>query len=158
VSSDTERESLAAKFEHHADEEGKILAEYRVLSEKLGDSDLGRTAGTLVAEGAQRHEAATTATNVPIHTAHHRVSSGRSMMTINEHDCVVLTQDVREAGLEAGDIGTVVHVHGNDAGYEVEFITLAGETVAVVTLRPAQVRSIQSRDVAHVRELAATGS
>lgn len=24
-----ERELLAAKFEHHADEEGKILAEYR---------------------------------------------------------------------------------------------------------------------------------
>jgi hypothetical protein len=80
------------------------------------------------------------------------------MMAINEHDCVVLTQDVREVGLKAGDIGTVVYVHGKGAGYEVEFMTLAGETVAVVTLRPAQVRSVQSRDVAHVRELAATGS
>lgn len=79
-------------------------------------------------------------------------------MLIKEYDCVVLTKDVREAGLEAGDIGTVVHVHGAGAGYEVEFMTLAGATVAVVTLRPAQVRSIQPRDVAHVRELAATGS
>ncbi len=79
-------------------------------------------------------------------------------MPIKEHDYVVLTQDVREAGLEAGDIGTVVHVHGAGAGYEVEFMTLAGTTVAVVTLRPAQVRSIQPRDLAHVRELAATGS
>ena len=60
--------------------------------------------------------------------------------------------------LEAGDIGTVVHVHKGGAGYEVEIMTLAGETVAVVTLRPAQVRSIRPRDVAHVRELAATGS
>jgi hypothetical protein len=77
---------------------------------------------------------------------------------INEHELVVLTEDVADAGLEAGDIGTVVHVHKGGAGYEVEIMTLAGETVAVVTLRPAQVRSIQPRDVAHVRELAATGS
>ena len=77
---------------------------------------------------------------------------------INEHEIVVLTEDIADVGLEAGDIGTVVHVHKGGAGYEVEIMTLAGETVAVVTLRPAQVRSIQHRDVAHVRELAATGS
>lgn len=77
---------------------------------------------------------------------------------INEHEIVVLTEDVADVGLEAGDIGTVVHVHPGGAGYEVEIMTLAGETVAVVTLRPAQVRPIQPRDVAHVRELAATGS
>ena len=79
-------------------------------------------------------------------------------MTIKEHDCVVLTQDVPEAGLEAGDIGTVVHVHTGGAGYQVEFMTLAGQTLAMVTLRPPRVRSIQPRDVAHVRELAAPGS
>ena len=77
---------------------------------------------------------------------------------INEHEIVVLTEDIADVGLEAGDIGPVVHVHKGGAGYEVEIMTLAGETVAVVTLRPAQVRSIQPRDVAHVRELAATGS
>lgn len=77
---------------------------------------------------------------------------------INEHDCVVLTDDVPDAGLEAGDIGTVVHVHKGGAGYEVEFMTLAGETVAVVALRPGQLRTIQPRDVAHVRELLVTGS
>ena len=79
-------------------------------------------------------------------------------MMINEHDVVVLTEDVPDARLEAGDIGTVVHVHAGGAGYEVEFMTLAGKTMAVVTLLPAQVRPIQPRDVAHVRELAATGS
>jgi hypothetical protein len=77
---------------------------------------------------------------------------------IAEHDCVVLTTDVADADLEAGDIGTVVHVHAGGAAYEVEFMTLAGQTLAVVTLFPAQLRSIQPRDVAHVRELAATGS
>ena len=72
---------------------------------------------------------------------------------IKEHDCVVLTQDLPDEGLQAGDIGTVVHLHQGGAGYEVEFMTLAGETVAVATLRPALVRPIARRDIAHVREL-----
>ena len=72
---------------------------------------------------------------------------------IKEHDCVVLTQDLPEEGRQAGDIGTVVHVHQGGAGYEVEFMTLAGETVGVVTLLPTQVRPIARRDIAHVREL-----
>jgi hypothetical protein len=49
----------------------------------------------------------------------------------------------------------VVHVHRDRAGYEVEFMTLAGDTVAVVTLLPTQVRAIARRDLAHVRELRA---
>jgi hypothetical protein len=77
---------------------------------------------------------------------------------INEHDMVVLMEDVPDAGLETGDIGTVVHVHKGGAGYEVEIMTLAGDTVAVVTLRPAQIRSVQPRDIAQARAFAATGS
>ena len=73
---------------------------------------------------------------------------------INEHDCVVLMQDLPNEKLKAGDIGTVVHLQGG-AGYEVEFMTLAGETVAAATLLPSQVRPIARRDIAHVRELAA---
>jgi uncharacterized protein DUF4926 len=72
---------------------------------------------------------------------------------IKEHDCVVLTQDLPDEGPRAGDIGTVVHIHQKGAGYEVEFMTLAGETVAIATLLPAQVRPIAPRDIAHVREL-----
>lgn len=72
---------------------------------------------------------------------------------IKEHDCVVLTQDLPEENLKAGDIGTVVHIHQNGAGYEVEFMTLAGKTIAVATLLPAQIRPITRRDIAHVREL-----
>ena len=72
---------------------------------------------------------------------------------IQEHDCVVLTQDLAGEALRSGDIGTVVHIHDGGAGYEVEFMTLAGETVAVVTLLPSQVRPIAPRDLAHVREL-----
>lgn len=74
---------------------------------------------------------------------------------IKEHDCVVLTVDLAEEGLKAGDIGTAVHIHQGGAGYEVEFMTLAGETLAVATLLSSQIRPIARRDVAHVRELAA---
>ena len=73
---------------------------------------------------------------------------------IKEHDCIVLTENLDEEGLQAGDIGTVVHIHEGGAGYEVEFMTLAGETVAVTTLLPRQLRAIARREIAHVRELA----
>ena len=73
---------------------------------------------------------------------------------IQEHDCIVLTQDLPAEGLLAGDVGTVVHVHAGNAAYEVEFMTLTGQTVAVATVQPPQLRSITSRDVSHVRELA----
>ena len=68
--------------------------------------------------------------------------------------CVVLTTNVPAEGLEAGDIGTVVHVHKGGEGYEVEFMTLTGETVAIVTLLASQVRPLNRRDLAHTRELA----
>jgi hypothetical protein len=41
---------------------------------------------------------------------------------ILEHECVVLTQDLPDEGLQAGDIGTVVHIHQGGAGYGVEFM------------------------------------
>jgi hypothetical protein len=43
---------------------------------------------------------------------------------IEEHDCVVLTANLPAEGLEAGDVGTVVHIHKGGEGYEVEFMTL----------------------------------
>jgi hypothetical protein len=72
---------------------------------------------------------------------------------IKEHECVVLTEDLVNQGLEAGDIGTVVHIHKEGEAYEVEFMTLAGETIAVATLAAAQVRPLARRDMAHTREL-----
>jgi hypothetical protein len=73
---------------------------------------------------------------------------------IREHDIVILTQDLPEEGLTTGDAGTVVHVHPRNAGYEVEFMTLDGRTIAVVTVMVGQLRSVTRRDVVHVRELA----
>ena len=74
---------------------------------------------------------------------------------IKEHDCVVLTTNVPAEGLEAGDVGTVVHVYSDGKAYEVEFLTLDGRTAAVVTLEASQVRAVGRREITHARELAA---
>jgi len=74
---------------------------------------------------------------------------------IKEHERVVLKAPVAEEGLEAGDVGTVVHVYRDGQAYEVEFTTLAGETAAVVTLEAAQVRPVGQREITHARDLAA---
>ena len=76
-------------------------------------------------------------------------------MKIKEHDCVVLTKKLPEENLEAGDVGTVVHIHKDGAAYEVEFVTLAGRTVAVATVEASQLRPVSQRDISHVRELEA---
>ncbi len=70
---------------------------------------------------------------------------------IKELETVVLTNDIPEHGLMAGDIGAVVLVHGSGRSYEVEFVTLSGDTVAVVTVKPEQVRRIQEGEIAHAR-------
>ena len=74
---------------------------------------------------------------------------------IKEHDRVVLTTPLPAAGLEDGDVGTVVHVYNDGQAYEVEFVTLDGHTAAVVTLELSQVRPVSSRDLTHARELSA---
>jgi hypothetical protein len=73
---------------------------------------------------------------------------------IKEHDCVVLSANVPDEGLVAGDVGTFAHIHNGGEGYEVEFMTLTGETVAIVTLLAGRVRPSNRRDLAHTRELA----
>jgi hypothetical protein len=72
---------------------------------------------------------------------------------IKELDQVVLTTDLTEYDLQAGDIGTVVLVHQEGAGYEVEFVALDGETLGVVSLFAAQVRPIAPREIARVRTI-----
>jgi hypothetical protein len=74
-------------------------------------------------------------------------------MKIKEHDRVVLTSAVPLEGLEAGDVGTVVHVYCDGRAYELEFTTLGGETAAVVTVEADQVRPAHKREITHAREL-----
>ena len=72
---------------------------------------------------------------------------------IDELANVVLAIDLQEHGLRKGDVGTVVLVHDSE-GYEVEFQTLDGDTVAVVSLSTGQVRPVGGmREIAHARPL-----
>jgi hypothetical protein len=71
---------------------------------------------------------------------------------IEEHASVVLTEPLPAAGLEAGDVGIVVHVHRNGQAYEVEFVTLDGNTLSIETLSATQIRAARNRDIPHVRE------
>lgn len=75
---------------------------------------------------------------------------------IAELDRVVLVEDLPEYHLEAGDIGTIVLVHDNSAGYEVEFVTLDGETVAVTTVLASQVRPAMQKEIPHARMMEPT--
>ena len=73
---------------------------------------------------------------------------------IKEHDRIVLLKDLPEDGLQSGDVGTVVHIYPRGEAFEVEFMTLDGGTVAVITLLSSQIRAVSKRDITHVRELA----
>jgi hypothetical protein len=75
---------------------------------------------------------------------------------IHEHDYIVLTEDIPNERLQAGDLGTVVHVHAGGSAYEVEFMTLTGQTICVATVHASKLRPVSPRDVSHVRELTAT--
>jgi hypothetical protein len=72
---------------------------------------------------------------------------------IKELDTVVLTEDLPKHGLKRGDLGTVVLLH-TPVGYEVEFMTLDGQTLAVASLLPRQVRPVGRREIAQARAVA----
>ncbi len=74
-------------------------------------------------------------------------------MMLKELERIVLTTSVPAESLEAGDVGTVVHVYRDGQAYEVEFVALDGHTTAVATLEASQVRPITRRDMTHTREI-----
>lgn len=74
---------------------------------------------------------------------------------IKEHDRVILKTSVPGQGLKAGDVGTVIHIYKPAAAFEVEFLTLHGETVAIATLETSQVRPVQKKEITHARLLRA---
>ena len=72
---------------------------------------------------------------------------------ISEHDVVVLTADLPEQDLHAGDVGTVIHVHEHGRAFEVEFSTLTGKTIAISTVPSSRCRPVSQTDITHVREV-----
>ena len=71
-----------------------------------------------------------------------------------EHDQVMLTADVTGDGgeeLKPGYVGVIVHVHPGGEPLVAEFTTLDGDTIALATVLPSQVRPITGADVTHAR-------
>ena len=76
-----------------------------------------------------------------------------SVWSANEYDQRARPSGLKKicsrTGLKAGDVGTVVLVHRKGEAFEVEFLTLNGETVGVATLTAAQVRPVLKREITH---------
>ena len=70
-------------------------------------------------------------------------------------EVVVLTHDSDDHMLKRGDVGTVVGRYADGKGYEVEFLTTSGDTVAVLTLTEADIRHQSPNEIHHVREMVA---
>jgi hypothetical protein len=80
-------------------------------------------------------------------------------MPFDMYGDVILTRDVNDHGLRAGDVGTVVERHVVpgvlEEGYSVEFFDMTGNTVAVVTLPASALRLPTPADRPAVRALSA---
>ena len=67
-------------------------------------------------------------------------------------ETVVLNRDLPESRLQKGDLGAIVHIYEPD-GLEVEFVSAAGMTEALVTLTESDVRAVSDDDLITVRQL-----
>ncbi len=80
-------------------------------------------------------------------------------MPFEMYSDVILTRDVTEHGLRAGDVGTVVERHAapgvSEKGYSVEFFDMTGNTVTVATLPASALRLPTPADRPTVRALSA---
>jgi len=72
---------------------------------------------------------------------------------VHELDTVVITRDIRERGIVAGDIGVVAHLYSGESVAEVEFVSGEGTTLAVETLPISDIRPVGAREILHARPL-----
>jgi hypothetical protein len=71
---------------------------------------------------------------------------------------VILTADIPDQDLRAGDVGTVVERHdapGIQPGYSVEFFDMTGQTITVATLPASLLRAPTRADRPAVRAMIA---
>lgn len=73
-------------------------------------------------------------------------------MTYKPLETVVLARDIPDRGLRAGDLGAIVQIYGPE-GFEVEFVTAAGKTQALLTLSASDIRHVEATDLVAVRRL-----
>jgi len=78
-------------------------------------------------------------------------------MMLKLYERAVLTADMPDEGLRAGDVGVVVEHYPASGvvpeGYEVEFFSATGDTLAVASIPASKLREASPRDVLAVREL-----
>jgi hypothetical protein len=79
---------------------------------------------------------------------------------IAEHERAVITRDLPDLGLVAGDVGVVVHIHrapgaGAPTGYMLEFFSLDGESLREESVPADAVRPVAANDLMHARQVAA---
>ena len=72
---------------------------------------------------------------------------------IREFEPVVLTADLPQYGLQAGDVGTVADIHPSGKAYEVEVFLADGSTYDVVTVQEGQIRPATKNEVTHARAI-----
>lgn len=71
---------------------------------------------------------------------------------MSEFDLVVLQDDTTNERLRIGDVGTILTVYSDGRAFEVEFVTLTGELIAMETLLPHQIRTVRASEVMAVRD------
>jgi hypothetical protein len=79
-------------------------------------------------------------------------------MILPEYSIVVLTKDLPQDELLAGDVGTIVFTHmdknGQPIGYEIEVFSITGESLTTVGVSLTDVRLACENDRAHARTAA----
>lgn len=81
-------------------------------------------------------------------------------MTFELYTDAVLTRDLPEKGLCAGDVVKIVDHHehpvpGGEEGYSIEVFNTVGDTIAVTTVPQSSLEPLQPNEVFSVRKLAA---
>jgi Domain of unknown function (DUF4926) len=79
-------------------------------------------------------------------------------MTLPEYSIVVVTRDLPEQDLMAGDVGTIVLTHvdkdGQPIGYEIEVFSITGQSVTTIGVHLSDVRIANENDRVHARSAA----
>lgn len=78
-------------------------------------------------------------------------------MVFKEHERIVLTSDVagdQGEELKPGDADVIIHIHPRAEAFVVDFFALEGETAAIATVLPSQMRPVTGKEITHARDFA----
>jgi hypothetical protein len=74
---------------------------------------------------------------------------------MREHDRVVLTADLPDHGLQACDVGSIVHTYTAELAYEVDFGAVDGRTIAVPSVPAEKPRDVGYDELTRARPMGA---